>query len=86
LLGNEKVEKAFYDYSTNFFVTNSFIADKADSNLSMDKDIFKVKFPYSEQFWASQNQLPLTNDLKDFLKRVSENKDKKKEFEVIGNF
>ena len=45
LLGNEKVPKAFYDYSTNFFVTNSFIAEKAKSNLSMDKDIFKVKYP-----------------------------------------
>ncbi|MFH6969411.1 carboxypeptidase-like regulatory domain-containing protein [Flavobacterium sp. FlaQc-28] len=86
LLGNEKVPKAFYDYSTNFFVTNSFIAEKAKSNLSMDKDIFKVKYPYSEQFWKSQNQLPLTSDLNAFLKRVSENKDNKKEFEVVGNF
>ncbi|MEG2100237.1 MAG: carboxypeptidase-like regulatory domain-containing protein [Flavobacterium sp.] len=86
LLGNEKVPKAFYDYTTNFFVTNSFIAEKAKSNLSMDKDIFKVKYPYSEQFWKSQNQLPLTSDLNAFLKRVSENKDNKKEFEVVGNF
>lgn len=84
--GNEKVPKAFYDYSTNFFVTNSFIAEKAKSNLSMDKDIFKVKYPYSEQFWKSQNQLPLTNDLSAFLKRVSENKDNTKEFEIVGNF
>jgi hypothetical protein len=52
----------------------------------MDKDIFKVKFPYAASFWASQNQLPLTSDLKDFLNRVSENKNKKEEFEVIGNF
>jgi len=79
-------EKAFYDYTTNFFVTNSFIAEKANSNLSMNKDIFKVKFPYSESFWAGQNQLPLTSELKDFLKHVAENKDKKKEFEIIGNF
>ncbi|MDQ6472637.1 hypothetical protein RB619_18515 [Flavobacterium sp. LHD-80] len=83
---NKEIEKRFYDYTANFFVTNSFIASKADSNLSMDKDIFRVKFPYSESFWASQNQLPLTTDLKDFLNRVSENKDKKEEFEVIGNF
>lgn len=86
LLGNEKREKAIYDFSTIFFVTNSFIADKAKSNLSMNKDIFKVKYPYSEQFWKSQNQLPLTNDLSEFLKRVSENKDNKKEFEIVGNF
>ncbi len=86
LLENEVVKKAFYDYSTNFFVTNSFIAEKAKSNLSMDKDLFKVKYPYSQQFWKSQNQLPLTNDLSAFLKRVSENKDNKKEFEIDGNF
>lgn len=86
ILGNDKVPKASYDYVTNFFVTNSFIAEKANSNLSMDKDIFKVKYPYSEQFWKNQNQLPLTSDLSQFLKRVSENKDNKKEFEIVGNF
>lgn len=86
LAENEKVPKATYDYTTNFFVTNSFISSKANSNLSIDKDIFKVKFPYEASFWASQNQLPLTSDLKDFLSRVSDNKDKKEEFEVIGNF
>ncbi|TDO97724.1 hypothetical protein [Flavobacterium sp. 245] len=86
LAENEKVPKAIYDYTTNFFVTNSFISSKANSNLSIDKDIFKVKFPYEASFWASQNQLPLTSDLKDFLSRVSDNKDKKEEFEVIGNF
>lgn len=86
ILENDKVKKAAYDYSTHFFVTNSFIAEKAKSNLSMDKDIFKVKYPYSEQFWKSQNQLPLTTDLTSFLKRVSENKDNKKEFDIVGNF
>lgn len=83
---NGKVKKAFYDYSTHFFVTNSFIPEKAKSNLSMDKDIFKVKYPYSEQFWKNQNQLPLTTDLIHFLKQVSENKDNKKEFDIVGNF
>ena len=86
LLENDKVKKAYYDYSTRFFVTNSIIADKAISNLSMDKDIFKVKYPYSEQFWKNQNQLPLTNDLSNFFKKVSENKDNKKEFDIVGNF
>ncbi|MEO7978422.1 hypothetical protein [Flavobacterium sp.] len=86
VVGKDNNNKAFYDCSTVFFVTNSFITDKADSNISMDKDVFKVKYPFSDQFWKSQNQLPLTTDLKDFLKRVTENKDNKKEFEEIGNF
>ncbi|KAF2511886.1 carboxypeptidase-like regulatory domain-containing protein [Flavobacterium foetidum] len=84
--GNEKMQKATYDYSTQYFVTNSFIAAKANSNLSMDKDIFKVKFPYSEQFWKSQNQLPLTIELKDFLQKVLDKKENKKDFEIVGNF
>jgi hypothetical protein len=86
LLGKENGLKASYDYATNFFVTNSFVTEKADSNLSMDRDIFKVKFPYAAQFWASQNQLPLTSELTFFLNRVAQNKDKKETFEVIGNF
>lgn len=86
ILENDVVKKTYYDYSTLFFVTNSFIGEKAKSNLSMDKDIFKVKYPYSEQFWKYQNQLPLTSDLSGFLKRVSENKDNKKEFDIVGNF
>lgn len=86
LIANEKIRDRVYDYSTQYFVPNSFISEKTNSNLSMDKDIFKVKFPYSEQFWKSQNQLPLTTELKDFLKKVSDNKENKKEFEVVGNF
>lgn len=86
ILQNDKVKKAFYDYATQFFVTNSFIAEKAKSNLSMDKDIFKVKYQYAEQFWKNQNQLPLTSELIDFLKHVSENKNNKKEYEIVGNF
>jgi hypothetical protein len=86
ILESEKIPKAFYDFTSDYFVTNSFISSKADSNLSMDKDIFKVKFAYSDQFWVSQNQLPLTNNLKEFLSRVSANKEQKKQYDVIGNF
>jgi len=84
--GKEKNDSGMYDCSTVFFVTNSFTGEKAKANVSINKDIFKIKFPYSEQFWSRQNQLPLTTELKEFLKRVAENKDNKKNFEVIGNF
>ncbi|MFD1603939.1 hypothetical protein ACFSJW_09495 [Flavobacterium artemisiae] len=86
ILESEKNPKAYYDFTSDYFVTNSFISSKTASNLSMDKDIFKVKFAYSDQFWANQNQLPLTNNLKEFLSRVSANKERKKEYDVIGNF
>lgn len=87
VLGDKKIEKTFYyKLVMNYFSTNSPTTESINSNFPEDKDIFKAKFPYSENFWNNQNQLPLTNELKDFLKRVSENKEKKKEFEVIGNF
>lgn len=34
----------------------------------------------------NQNHLPLTSELSDFLKHVSENKNNKKEYEIVGNF
>ncbi|MNG18882.1 hypothetical protein D3C84_1029860 [compost metagenome] len=69
-----------------YFATNDPTNEIINSNFPVDKDIFKVKFPFSEKFWNNQNQLPLTNELEDFLKKVSENRDKKKEYEIIGNF
>ncbi|WP_115813210.1 peptidase associated/transthyretin-like domain-containing protein [Flavobacterium aquicola] len=87
VLGEKKIEKTFYyKLVMNYFSTNSPTNEQIKSNFPSDKDIFKAKFPYSENFWNNQNQLPLTNELKDFLNRVSENKEKEKEFEVIGNF
>ncbi|MFV8270334.1 hypothetical protein ACNQGP_10430 [Flavobacterium sp. GT2N3] len=79
-------ERFYYNLTMDYFTTNSITNEKVESNFDVDKDVFKAKFPYSATFWNNQNQLPLTNELKDFLKRVSDNKDQKKEFEIIGNF
>lgn len=87
VLGDKRIEKTFYyNLMMDFFTTNAISNEKVEFNFAVDKDVFKAKFPYSADFWNNQNQLPLTNELKEFLKRVSENKDKKKEFEIIGNF
>jgi hypothetical protein len=87
VLADKRIEKTFYfKLAMDYFTTNSPTNENINSNFSEDKDIFKAKFPYSENFWNYQNQLPLTDELKRFLKRVNENKEKKKEFEVIGNF
>ena len=76
----------FYDNNIDYFVTNNPTTQKVNSNFSTDKDIFKSKFPYSKDFWDTQNQLPLTHELELFLKSVNAKKDKTKEYEVIGNF
>lgn len=82
-----KGENAFsFKLNMDYFTTNGITNEKVEPNFATDKDVFKAKFPYSAEFWNNQNQLPLTTELKDFLKRVSINKDKKKEFEIIGNF
>lgn len=87
VIPNSKGENAFnFDLTLDYFTTNSISNEKLQPNFAADKDVFKAKFPYAAEFWNNQNQLPLTTELKDFLKRVSENKDKKKEFEIIGNF
>jgi hypothetical protein len=87
VLADKRVEKTFYfNLKMDYFTTNAITNEKVESNFAVDKDVFKAKFPYSADFWNNQNHLPLTNELKEFLKRVSENKDKKKEFEIIGNF
>ena len=75
-----------FDFTMDFFVTNSPSNEKINSNFSTDKDIFKAKFPYSKEFWNNQNQLPLTKELELFLKSVDEKKDKTKEYEIISNF
>lgn len=87
VLRNKKETKPVYvDFAMVYFIINAITHEKVESNFPIDKDIFKAKFPYSANFWDNQNQLPLTTDLRAFLNKVSLNKDKKKEFEIIGNF
>lgn len=86
-LADKKIEKTFYyNLVMNYFVTKSFTNETVNSNFDTDKDIFKAKFTYSEDFWKTQNQLPLTNELQLFIDKATQNKENKKEFEVIGNF
>lgn len=87
ILADKKIEKTFYyNLVMNYFVTKSFTNEIVNSNFTGDKDIFKAKFTYSEDFWKTQNQLPLTKELQLFIEKATQNKENKKEFEVIGNF
>lgn len=83
---NNSDKPFYYDFTMDFFVTNSPTNKKVISNFSIDKDIFRARFPYSKDFWNNQNQLPLTKELELFLKSVMEKKDKTEDFQVIGNF
>lgn len=83
---NNSEKPFYYDFTMDFFVTNSPTNEKVISNFATDKDVFRARFPYSEDFWSNQNQLPLTKELELFLKSVIEKKNMTKEFQVIGNF
>ncbi|RVT80071.1 hypothetical protein EOD40_02870 [Flavobacterium sufflavum] len=78
--------KSNYEATYDLVTTNSFTNKIVKKNFPENKDLFKANFSYSEEFWSSQNQLPLTNELKQFLKSVVEKKNKTKEYEIIGNF
>ncbi|KDN55195.1 hypothetical protein [Flavobacterium seoulense] len=83
ILANKKI---YYDFTMDFFATNSPTNEKINSNFLIHNDIFKAKFPYSKSFWSNQNQLPLTKELELFINSVADKKDKTKEFEIISNF
>lgn len=84
ILADKEIEKNnYYDTSINYFITKNFTNEKVNSNFQVNKDIFKAKFPYSEDFWKNQNQLPLTSELNVFIAKVNKDKENKKEFEVI---
>lgn len=87
LLADKKIEKTtYYELSIDYFVTKSFTNQTVNSNFDTDKEIFKAKFTYAEDFWKTQNQLPLTSELQLFIDKSTLSKENKKEFEVIGNF
>jgi hypothetical protein len=87
ILADKKIEKTFfYNLAMDYFVTKSITNEIVDSNFSGDKEVFKAKFTYSDDFWKTQNQLPLTSEIQNFIDQATKNKENKKEFEIIGNF
>ena len=40
-------------------------------NVNEQKDVFKLKIPYNDAYWQSQNQLLLTKEMEDFLLRLN---------------
>lgn len=71
-------------YDINFILntTDNFGKFRVKKNISATKDIFKLKYPYNSEYWSSQNQLLLTNEMQGFIKRMGE---ENKEFKVRSN-
>jgi hypothetical protein len=71
-----------FEMSIVLITSNSFGNAKIKSNTNEQKDIFKLKHPYNQSYWRSQNQLLLTEEMQAFIKKMGT---ANKEFKVRSN-
>ena len=79
----EKTFESNYDISFIMTTFDNFGDFKVKKNVKVNKDIFKLKYPYNASYWKSQNQLLLTDEMNSFISAMGENN---KEFKVRSNF
>ena len=76
-------ERIVYDVSFELIVTRPFSdLSTFKANVNGEKELFKLEVPYNKEFWETQNQLPLTNEMRDFINKPHNTK----EYRVISNF
>ena len=81
--GYNNDERIVYDVSFELIVTHPFSdLNTFKANVNGKKELFKLEVPYNKEFWESQNQLPLTNEMRDFINKPHN----PKEYRVISNF
>ncbi len=71
------------EHTFNYINIESFVNEDIQPNISVKKDVFKIDYPYDANFWKTQNQLPLTKELKTFLKNIEK---PKKGYKTVNNF
>ena len=63
-------KKSFKDIYTCEYILQTFDNNENftfKSNISGEKDIFKLKHAYNPEFWENQNQLLLTSEMQEFI-------------------
>jgi hypothetical protein len=76
-------ERIVYDVSFELIVTHPFSdLNTFKANVNGKKELFKLDVPYNKEFWETQNQLPLTNEMRDFINKPHN----PKEYRVISYF
>lgn len=81
--GYNNGERIVYDVSFELIVTHPFSdLNTFKANVNGKKELFKLDVPYNKEFWETQNQLPLTNEMRDFINKPHN----PKEYRVISNF
>ena len=76
-------EKTVYEATYEILTTQNFISKSVISNFSSNKNLFKTKFTYNEDFWKNQNQLLLNDKLVKFINSLDKLKN---EYDVYSNF
>ncbi len=72
----QDAEKIVYTVSYKLFTFDNFQNFEIDNNINLTKDIFDLKEDYDQSFWEAQEFLLLTEEMKEFLNRLSnENND-----------
>lgn len=61
---------------------DNFGAFPVKSNINEHKDMFKLKHPYNPEYWNSQNQLLLTDEMRAFINRMGQEDN---EFKIKSN-
>ena len=76
-------ERIVYDVSFELIVTHPFSdLSTFKANVNGKKELFKLEVPYNKEFWEAQNQLPLTNEMRNFINKAHN----QKEYRIISNF
>ena len=74
-------EKTIYDVEYSW-IALSKTKKEVDKNISVKKDIFKLKKSFNPEFWNKQEYLLLTNEMSEFLKKLENSQ---KEFKTVTN-
>ena len=81
--GYNNDERIVYDVSFELIVNHPFSdLNTFKANVNGKKELFKLEVPHNKEFWETQNQLPLTNEMRDFINKPHN----PKEYRVISNF
>ena len=75
-------EPTTFEIEIILHTTNPFSALDVKSNVNEQKDVFKLKSSYNADFWKFQNQLLLTDEMLEFLTKLT---DENTEFKFRSN-
>lgn len=78
----EKTFNLVYELSSILTTSDNFDSFDVKKNVSANKDLFKIKYPYNSKYWNTQNQLLLTEEMKEFIKEMGK---ENSEFKVRSN-